>query len=146
MRAGALLTAALLAAFALLVGCGEEDQPDEEPGRPDVAEIGEILADPGAVDGWVRLRGMGTPLGEEGFAIDDGTGTIVVLAADPPANKVEREELAVAGRVKRLDDFQVEWLRESAVEANMLAAFEEISPTAGDPYIELLSLSGEGNS
>ena len=137
-RMALLLVLALVAA-----GCGGDDEPAiEEP------TIGSVLASPADYEA-VRLEGSASPLGAEGFVVDDGTASIVALGPRTPSLKVDQEPIVAIGRVAELEPYHVERvrreIRRNAEEVDA-GALEEVDFEPGSPYLELNNVRLEDGS
>ncbi len=152
-RRSASVLAGLLAASAVLLGCGEgEGQEADSEGEIADAAVSEILANPNEFVR-VRVRGTGGPLGCVGFVLSDAGAEILVYAFPLPALRVdEGDELTVIGRVGELEHHQIENVIDEAQRAGGrrgaidVEALTDAPLGRGDPYIELINLRDEGGN
>jgi len=140
-RSAALLVAAVLPPALVIAGCGEDEGPATD------TTVAEIVASPESFNRRVAVTGTGSPVGEIGFVLEAGGEAIFVSAPSTEALKVDDgDDLQVVGAVRPLEDFQSEEIAEatgSDVAEVDQEAIDETPTAPGDPYLELVSLSGE---
>lgn len=136
-----LLVAAVLSPALVIAGCGEDE------GAATDATVAEIAESPQSFNRRVAVTGIGSPVGEIGFVLEAGGDAIFVSASSSEALKVDDgDDLQVVGAVRPLEDFQSEAIAEatgSDVAEVDQEAIDETPTAPGDPYLELVSLSGE---
>jgi hypothetical protein len=146
----ALLALALLA--APLAGCGDDDSGADGPGNARLADVAAGRV-PAGED--VRLAGRAYPIGEAGLVLFDDRAGVFVDVEESEATKIDvGEPVRIAGEVNRqdgataiqitetLEGDDVEGIQSPVVEQALRAA-----PVGrGEPYVEAVSISGEGNA